>query len=103
MTSFQGDRNSKPQTRNPYIFARMQELVQKIEDYRKEIETFEIANAQQLEEYRIKFLGTKGIVKAVFGEMKNVAPEKKREAGQVLNEFKQYAEAKYEEAKQSAI
>src|SRR5215203_5434759 len=81
----------------------MQELVQKIEDYRKQIEVFEISNPQQLEEYRIRFLGTKGIVKAIFGEMKTVAPEKKREAGQVLNEFKQLAEAKYEEAKQSAI
>ncbi|MDB5208322.1 MAG: pheS [Flavisolibacter sp.] len=81
----------------------MQDLVQKIEAYRKEIEVFEVSTAQQLEEYRIKFLGTKGIVKAIFGEMKTVAPENKREAGQVLNEFKQFAEARYEEAKGSAI
>lgn len=81
----------------------MQQLVQMIEGYRKEMEAFEISNPQQLEEYRIKFLGTKGIVKAIFGEMKTVAPENKREAGQVLNEFKQVAEAKYEEGKQFAI
>ncbi|HEX8316378.1 MAG TPA: phenylalanine--tRNA ligase subunit alpha [Flavisolibacter sp.] len=80
----------------------MDGLLQQIETYRKEIEGYEITNPQQLEEYRIKFLGTKGVVKAVFGEMKTVAPEKKREAGQVLNEFKQFAEARYEEAKQLA-
>jgi len=81
----------------------MQDLVQKIEDYRKEIEAFEISTPQQLEEYRIKFLGTKGIVKTIFGEMKTVASENKREAGQVLNEFKQLAETRYEEARQSAV
>jgi phenylalanyl-tRNA synthetase alpha chain len=81
----------------------MQDLVQKIEAYRKEIEAFEVSTPQQLEEYRIKFLGTKGIVKAIFGEMKTVTPENKREAGQVLNEFKQFTEAKYEEAKQSTV
>ena len=78
----------------------MEGLLQQIEAHRKEIEAYDITNPQQLEEYRIKFLGTKGIVKAIFGEMKNVAPEKKREAGQVLNEFKQFAEAKFENAKE---
>lgn len=86
----------------PPIFARMEGLMEQIAAYRSEIEGYEIANPQQLEEYRIKFLGTKGILKSLFGEMKNVPAERKKEAGQVLNEFKQLAEAKYEEAKQTA-
>jgi len=84
------------------IFARMEGLLQQIEAYRKEIEAYEITNPQQLEEYRIKFLGTKGILKSLFGEMKNVPADRKKEAGQVMNEFKQFAEAKYEQAKESA-
>lgn len=80
----------------------MEELLQKIDAYRKEIEAFEIATPQQAENYRIKFLGTKGILKSLFGEMKNVAAERKKEAGQVMNEFKQFAEAKYEAAKELA-
>jgi phenylalanyl-tRNA synthetase alpha chain len=82
----------------------MEGLLEQIEAYRKEIEGYEIANPQQLEEYRIKFLGTKGILKSLFGEMKmkNVPVERKKEAGQVLNDFKQLAEARYEEAKQMA-
>jgi phenylalanyl-tRNA synthetase alpha chain len=80
----------------------MEGLLQQIETYRKEIEAYEIANPQQLEEFRIKYLGTKGILKSLFGEMKNVPAEQKKEAGQVMNEFKQFAEAKYEQAKESA-
>jgi phenylalanyl-tRNA synthetase alpha chain len=79
----------------------MEGLMQQIEAYRKEIEGYEIANPQQLEEYRIKFLGTKGILKSLFGEMKHVPADRKKEAGQVMNEFKQFAEAKYENAKAS--
>jgi phenylalanyl-tRNA synthetase alpha chain len=78
----------------------MEGLMEQLATYRKEIEGYKIANPQQLEEYRIKFLGTKGILKSLFGEMKNVPADRKKEAGQVLNEFKQLAEAKYEEAKQ---
>jgi phenylalanyl-tRNA synthetase alpha chain len=46
-------------------------------------------------------LGTKGIVKAIMGEMKNVPNEKKKEFGQILNEFKQFTEAKFEELRES--
>lgn len=80
----------------------MQELKAKLDEYRQQIDDFTIGNAQQLEEYRIKFLGTKGVVKAAFGEMKAIAPEDRREAGQLLNDLKQAAEAKYEAAKESA-
>ena len=80
----------------------MQDVLHKIDVYRKEIESFPITNGQQLEEYRIKFLGTKGIVKSLFGEMKNVPVENKKEFGQILNEFKQFVEAKYEDGKLSA-
>ncbi|HEY1114082.1 MAG TPA: phenylalanine--tRNA ligase subunit alpha [Chitinophagaceae bacterium] len=81
----------------------MEEILQQLDQYRKEIETYPVTTPQQLEEYRIKFLGTKGIVKSLFGEMKNVPVEKKKEFGQVLNEFKQLAETKYETAKESTI
>jgi phenylalanyl-tRNA synthetase alpha chain len=77
----------------------MEQIEQQIEAYKKEIAEYSITNAAELEEYRIKFLGTKGIVKSLFGEMRNVPAERKKEFGQVLNEFKQLAEAKYENAK----
>jgi phenylalanyl-tRNA synthetase alpha chain len=81
----------------------MEELLQQIDFYRKEIEGIQISNPQQLEEFRIKFLGTKGIVKNLFGEMKSVPAERKKEFGLVLNDFKQMAETKYESAKEATV
>ena len=80
----------------------MEQLLAQIEGFRKEIEGYKISNPQQLEEFRIKFLGTKGIVKNLFGEMRNVPNEKKKEFGQILNDFKQLAEDKFETARQTA-
>jgi phenylalanyl-tRNA synthetase alpha chain len=77
----------------------MENVLQQIENLRKEIEALHIDNVKALEEYRIRFLGTKGLVKALMGEMKNVAIEQKKAFGQTMNEFKQFAEAKYEEWK----
>jgi phenylalanyl-tRNA synthetase alpha chain len=77
----------------------MEELLEKLEGYRREILESELANPDAAESYRIRFLGTKGIVKNLFHEMKTVPAEKKKEFGQILNEFKNLAESRYEEAK----
>ncbi len=77
----------------------MESLVQKIEEYKKEIKDFIAQKSEEAENFRIKYLGSKGLVKEVMGEMKNVAADKKKEFGQLLNEFKIYTESKYEELK----
>lgn len=79
----------------------MEQLLNQLEAYKKEVETTSVTDAKQVEDFRIKWLGTKGIVKSVMGEMKNVAPERKKEAGQLLNEFKIFVESKYEAIKES--
>jgi phenylalanyl-tRNA synthetase alpha chain len=71
----------------------MEALVQQIENYKQEIAAF---NGGDAEAFRIKYLGTKGLVKSIMGEMKNVAPENKKAAGQLLNDFKLFTEARYE-------
>lgn len=80
----------------------MEQVLQQIEAYKQEISGLVIDSADTLETYRIKFLGTKGIVKALFGEMKNVPTDQKKDFGQILNDFKQFAESKYEDAKELA-
>ncbi|HRE38342.1 MAG TPA: phenylalanine--tRNA ligase subunit alpha [Chitinophagaceae bacterium] len=77
----------------------MEQLLNKIEAYKNEASSTVATDTKTVEEFRIKWLGTKGIVKEIMGEMKNVAPEKKKEAGQLLNEFKQFVEARYAELK----
>jgi phenylalanyl-tRNA synthetase alpha chain len=80
----------------------MENLLQQIENYKKEINAFEGKNADDAETFRIKWLGTKGIVKNVMAEMKNVPAEQKKAFGLLLNEFKIFAEERYELLKSSA-
>ena len=68
-------------------------LQDQITQYTAEINAFDTTNADELERFRIRFLGTKGIIKDIFDEFKSVSPEEKRTLGKVLNEFKQLAEA----------
>ena len=77
----------------------MNHLLQQIENYKQEINNCAITNADEVEAFRIKYLGTKGIVKSIMGFMKDVPNEQKKEAGQLLNEFKLFVEAKYESLK----
>lgn len=74
--------------------------MEQIEQYKQEIAALEPNGTDSLEAFRIRFLGTKGIVKSLMAEMKNVAVEKKKEFGQLMNDFKQLAENKYESWKQ---
>lgn len=75
----------------------MENILQQIGEYRNEIEQSGPKSLEELEAYRIRFLGSKGIVKALSGEMKNVPAAERRSFGLALNEFKQLAEGKYEE------
>ncbi len=75
----------------------MEQLLAQVEQYKNEIKKFKVSTREELEAFRIKFLGTKGLVKTIMGEMKNVAVEQKKAAGQVLNDFKIFAENAYAE------
>lgn len=77
----------------------MNQLLQQIESFKKEIEGYVASDAQAVENFRIKYLGTKGIVKNLMGEMKNVPADQKKEFGQVMNGFKLFVENKYEALK----
>jgi len=83
----------------PYLCRLMELLLKQIKEYKKEIIAFSAPDAKAVEEFRIKWLGTKGIVKEIMGEMKNVTLDKKKEAGKLLNDFKLFVEAKYDELK----
>jgi phenylalanyl-tRNA synthetase alpha chain len=67
--------------------------------YLSEVEATEIANEEQAEQFRIKFLGTKNILKPIFDEMRNIPNERKKEFGQLCNKVKTLAETKFQEAK----
>ncbi|MCX6315863.1 MAG: phenylalanine--tRNA ligase subunit alpha [Bacteroidetes bacterium] len=79
----------------------MEQLLNTIANYKKEMADFTAVDEKQAEDFRIKYLGTKGIVKAVMGEMKHVPAEQKKEAGQLLNEFKQFAEQRFQQLQEA--
>ena len=79
----------------------MEELLKQIDDCKLDMANYKATNADELEAFRIKFLGTKGIVKSVMGEMKNVPVESKKEFGQILNAFKVFAEERFDLLKES--
>lgn len=56
-------------------------------------------NAEELETFRLKYLGGKNIIKPLMGEIRNIPNEQKKDYGQLINQAKQTAEAKYESLK----
>lgn len=74
----------------------------KIDLYSSEIQKWEASSPEEIENYRMKFLVSKGLVKELFELFKGVSIEEKRTLGKALNEFKQLAENKYQELKSAS-
>lgn len=79
----------------------MQEIFDKANAVLKQIEAEQPADAAALEQFRIKYIGTKGIIKDLFGAMGQVPNERKKEYGQLMNVLKQTAETKFDSLKDS--
>jgi phenylalanyl-tRNA synthetase alpha chain len=77
------------------------DIKQKVENLQSEIEKFEISNKEQLESFRIKFIGSKGALKELFSELKNVPNELKKTAGNIINSLKQQTEELYSAKKEA--
>ena len=63
----------------------------------REIENYTVSNNDELEAYRLKFIGRKNVIGDLFAEMRNVAAEERKAYGQQINEIKNAAEAKFKE------
>ncbi len=66
----------------------------------KEIELSNPLNVEELEQFRIRYLGTKNIIKPLMGEIKSVPNEQKKEFGQLINKAKETAEEKFNALKE---
>ncbi|AXO80580.1 phenylalanine--tRNA ligase subunit alpha [Olleya aquimaris] len=69
-------------------------MIDKIKELIAEAEAFKAETKEDIEAFRIKLLGQKGIVKQYFAEFKNVANDQKKEFGQVINTLKNTAQNK---------
>lgn len=77
-------------------------MITKIEQLAAEIGKLQANTAEEVEQFRIKYLGRKGIMNDLMEEFRSVAPEQKRELGQRINALKQAITAKINELKDNA-
>jgi phenylalanyl-tRNA synthetase alpha chain len=69
-------------------------MIDKIKELIEEAESFSAQSLDEIEAFRIKYLGKKGLLNHYFAEFKNVANEQKKEFGQVINKLKTTAQDK---------
>ena len=69
-------------------------MIEKIKEQIERVNQFSTANANELEAFRIEYLGSKGLLKDFFAQFKTVPNEQKKEFGQVINQLKTAAEEK---------
>ncbi|MEY2949902.1 MAG: phenylalanine--tRNA ligase subunit alpha [Saprospiraceae bacterium] len=68
---------------------------EQLQHIQKEIEAFNIADQNLLEEFRIRFLGSKNVLKPISASIREIPNERKKEFGQLVNAIKNAAEQKY--------
>ena len=66
-------------------------MINQIDKYIEEVQDFTTDDLKQVDKFRIKFLGKKGILNQLFAEFKNVPNEEKKSFGQKINQLKQLA------------
>ena len=76
---------------------------QDIDQILAEVGALACKTQKEVEEARVRLLGKKGSITALFDEFRNVDKDQKKELGRPLNELKQAAIARIEELKASAV
>lgn len=74
-------------------------MLNRIDEFLAEVNAFSTSNPEELEQFRIKFNGKKGILNQIFDEFKNVPGPEKKNYGQNINVLKQAVNQKLEDLK----
>ncbi|MGB4742633.1 MAG: phenylalanine--tRNA ligase subunit alpha [Flavobacteriaceae bacterium] len=69
-------------------------MIEKIHKLIEEAEAFSTQSLKELEEFRVKFLGKKGLLNDLFASFKEVPNEQKKDFGQAINKLKSVAQEK---------
>ncbi|MGA0895933.1 MAG: phenylalanine--tRNA ligase subunit alpha [Flavobacteriaceae bacterium] len=72
-------------------------MIERINDYLKEVEAFSSASSQEIEAFRVSFAGKKGILNDLFASFREVPAEGKKAYGQQLNKLKEAVAEKIKE------
>ncbi len=77
-------------------------MKEQIKKFLAEVESFDDSAPAAVEDFRIKWLGRKGIIPALFEDFKQLPGEEKRDLGKPINELKTKAQAKVTELSERA-
>ena len=69
-------------------------MIDKIKEHITQVEAFSATTLTQVEDFRIKYLGSKGLLKEFFAAFKDVSNDQKKEFGQAINTLKNAAQEK---------
>ncbi len=69
-------------------------MLKKVAQLQKEVDGFKASTLEEIEKFRIAFLGKKGHLNTLFAAFKAVAPEQKKDFGQAINILKNTATKK---------
>lgn len=72
-------------------------MIEELEKLRREISDFKTTSSEEMEHFRIKFLGRQGVFKDLSANFRTVANEQKKEVGIKLNELKNLVQNKIED------
>tara|TARA_B100000497_G_C7614292_1_gene368913 strand:- start:12 stop:1031 length:1020 start_codon:yes stop_codon:yes gene_type:complete len=76
-------------------------MIEHIHKLIEEAKTFNSQSLEEVEVFRIKFLGKKGVLTDLFASFKEVPSEQKKDFGQAINKLKGAAQDKVNELKRS--
>ena len=76
-------------------------MLEKIEELLVEVNSFQTQSKDEIEQFRIKFSGKKGILNDFFEKFKEVPNEQKKDFGQKINTLKQAVNNKLEQLKEA--
>ncbi len=72
-------------------------MLDKVKELIGDVKTFSATSKEEVEAFRIKYLGSKGLLKDLFNEFKNVDAAMRKDFGQALNNLKNAATDKVTE------
>lgn len=76
-------------------------MIDTIKEHIEKVKGFTAVTLDEVEAFRIEYLGKKGLLNDFFAEFKNVPNEQKKEFGQVINQLKNTAQGKVNSLKEA--
>ncbi|MCF4100717.1 phenylalanine--tRNA ligase subunit alpha [Gillisia sp. M10.2A] len=76
-------------------------MIDKIKEYIDKVAAFQAQSLEEVEAFRIEYLGKKGHLNQFFAEFKNVPNDQKKDFGQAINTLKTVSQEKVAELKET--